>query len=160
MNDYRKFNYTNENYLIFRVIETFGRTDSGKSWRSKPDEVENDVIKPKHYTNYITAIPFFNNFGHGAYCRAKESYTLAGYLPTTVTTVSPFKETKKVACFWFFKKETLLLNAGYREREIIEKAKKFRVEYVDGAKMIYFYTSDTGDTASGIFDTRRNQWRG
>lgn len=160
MNDYRKFNYTNENYLIFRTIETFSRTDSGKSWRSKPDEVENDVIKPEHYTNYITAIPFFNNWGDGAYCRAKHSYNAPGYLPKTVTTVSPFKETKKVARFWFFKKETLLLNAEYREREIIEKAKKFRVEYVDGAKMIYFYTNDTGDTASGIFDTRRNQWRG
>lgn len=158
--DYRNFEYTNENYLIFRTIETFSRTASGKSWESKPDSIENEIVKPEYYTNYITAIPFFNNFGEGASCRAAFSYNAPGYLPTTVTTISPFKETKKVARFWFFKKETLLLNAGYREKEIIENARRFNIEYVDGAKMIYFYTNDTGDTASGIFDTRRNNWRG
>lgn len=158
--DYRNFKYTNENYLIFRTIETFSRTASGKSWKSKPDSIKNEIVKPEYYTNYITAIPFFNNFEEGASCRAAFSYNAPGYLPTTVTTISPFKETKKVARFWFFKKETLLLNAGYREKEIIENARRFNIEYVDGAKMIYFYTNDTGDTASGIFDTRRNNWRG
>lgn len=158
--DYRNFEYTNENYLIFRTIETFSRTASGKSWKSKPDEIENEIIKPEHYTNYITAIPFFNNWGDGAYCRAAFTYNAPGYLPTTVTTVSPYRTTKKVACFWFFKKETLLLSAGWREREIIEKARRFAVEYVDGSKMIHFYTDETGVTASGIFDTRRNKWRG
>lgn len=29
MKDYRKFEYTNENYLIFRTIEAFSRTASG-----------------------------------------------------------------------------------------------------------------------------------
>ena len=150
MKDYRKFEYTNENYLIFRTIETFSRTASGKSWKSRPDEVENEIVPPKHYVNYVTAIPFFNNFGDGASCRAAFSYNAPGYLPTLITTVSPFRETKKIACFWFFKKETLLLNAGYREKSIVENAKRFRVEYVDGAKMIYFYTDEDGDTASGI----------
>lgn len=62
MKDYRKFEYTNENYLIFRTIETFSRTASGKSWKSRPDEVENEIVPPKYYENYVTAIPFFNNF--------------------------------------------------------------------------------------------------
>lgn len=158
--DYRKFTYTNENYLIFRTIETFERTASGKSWKSKPDEVENNIIPPKHYTNYITAVPFFNNFGDGAYCRAAWSYNAPGYLPTTVTTVSPFKQTKKVARFWFFKIDTLLINAGWREKEIVKNAKRFEVEYIDGRKLIHFYTDDTGVTASGIFDTKSNMWRG
>lgn len=159
-NDYRKFSYTNENYLIFRTIETFSRTASGKSWKSKPDTVENEIVPPEYYTNYITAIPFFNNWGDGAYCRAAFSYNAPGYLPTTVTTVSPFNKTKKVARFWFFKKETLLLTAGWREKEIVKNAKRFRVEYEDGAKMIYFFTDENGVTASGIFDTMRNKWRG
>lgn len=160
MYDYTKFIYDNPNYLIFRTIETYSRTASGKSWKSRPDEVENEIVPPKYYTNYITAIPFFNNWGDGASCRAKWSYNAPGYLPTRVTTISPYRETKKEAVFWFMKKETLFINAGYREKEIINNAKKFRVEYVDGAKMIYFYTDETGDTASGIFDTRRNKWRG
>ena len=155
--DYRKFKYDNENYLIFRTIKKYSRTTSGKSWKSKPDEIENEIISPEYYQNYITSIPFFNNFGYGAYCRAAFSYNEPGYLPTTVTTVSPFRDTKIIANFWFFRKDTLLLNAGYREREIIEKADHFRVEYVDGAKMIYFYT---GENEIGIFDTKRNIWRG
>lgn len=155
--DYRKFKYDNSNYLIFRTIEKYSRTVSGKSWKSKPDEIENEIISPEYYQNYITSIPFFNNFGYGAYCRAAFSYNEPGYLPTTVITVSPFQDTKIIAQFWFFRKDTLLLNAGYREREIIEKADHFRVEYVDGAKMIYFYT---GENESGIFDTKRKIWRG
>ena len=42
--DYRNFEYTNENYLIFRTIETFSRTASGKSWKNKPDKVKNEII--------------------------------------------------------------------------------------------------------------------
>jgi hypothetical protein len=160
MKDWRKFIYDNDSYLIFRTIETYSRTDSGKSWKSRPDEVENKIVSPEHYTNYVTAIPFFNNFGDGASCRAKCSYNAPGYLPTHITSVSPFRETKKVASFWFFKKSTLLENAGYREKEIVNRAKTFSVEYVDGAKMIHFFTDETNDIASGVFDTRRNKWRG
>jgi len=158
-NNYRDFTYTNNNYLIFRTIETYSRTASGKNWKSKPDDVENEIIPPKHYENYITAIPFFNNWGDGASCRAAWTYNAPGYLPTLIATVSPYRETKKNACFWFFKKETLLLNAGWREKEIVEKATRFSVEYIDGAKMITFYTDDDGVTASGTFDTKRNTWR-
>lgn len=155
--DYRKFKYDNENYLIFRTIEKYSRTTSGKSWKSKPDEVENEIIPPECYQNYITSIPFFNNFGYGAYCRAKFSYNEPGYLPTTVTTVSPFQDTKIIANFWFLRKFNLYKNACYREIEILAKADHFRVEFVDGSQMIYFYT---GENESGIFDTKRNIWRG
>lgn len=158
-NDYRKFEYTDENYLIFRTIETYSRTDSGKSWKSKPDDVENEIVPPTYYTNYITAIPFFNNFGDGASCRAAWSYNLPGYLPTRITSVLPFQQTKKIACFWFFKKETMLLNAGWREKEIIENAKRFTVEYIDGYKLITLYTDSDGVTSSGTFDAKTNTWR-
>lgn len=158
--DYRNFEYTNDNYLIFRTIETFSRTTSGKSWKNKPDKVENEIIKPEHYTNYVTAIPFFNNWGDGAYCRAAFSYNAPGYLPTTITTVSPYRETKKIARFWFFSKEKLLLNAGWREKEIVENAVSFSVEYVNDHKIIHFYINDTGVTACGFFDTATNKWRG
>lgn len=159
-NKYLDFEYTNENYLIFRTIETYSRTASGKSWKNKPDSIENEIVPPQYYTNYITSIPFFNGFGDGASCRAAWSYNAPGYLPTRITAVSPFGITKKIAVFWFIKKDTLLINAGYREKEIIQNAKRFLVEYIDGSKMIHFYTDSTDSTASGIFDTRRNIWRG
>lgn len=157
---YREFNYTNDRYMIFRTIETYSRTASGKNWKSKPDETKNEIIPPEYYTNYITAIPFFNNWGDGAYCRAKHSYNAPGYLPTTIITVSPFQETKKVARFWFYSIEIMELNAGWREKEIIKAARRFNVEYIDGAKMIHLYTNETGVTASGIFDCKSHQWRG
>lgn len=160
MKDFRKFKYSNEDYLIFRTIETYSRTASGKNWKSRPDEVENDIVPPKFYENYITSIPWFNSWGDGASCRAKFTYNAPGYLPTHVITISPYEETKKSACFWFFKKETLLLNAGYREKMIVENARRFRVEYINGVKMIYFYTDLDGDLSGGVFDTSHNAWRG
>ena len=36
----------------------------------------------------------------------------------------------------------------------------FYPRYEENEKMIYFYTDEDGDTESGIFDTRRNIWRG
>ena len=109
MKDYRKFEYTDENYLIFRTIETFSRTASGKSWKSRPDEVENEIVPPKHYENYVTAIPFFNNFGDGASCRAAFSYNAPGYLPTRITTISPFRETKKNCLLLVFQERNIVV---------------------------------------------------
>lgn len=160
MNDWKNFRYENESFLIFRTLESYTRTASGANWKSKPDTVKNEIISPEFYTNYISAIPFFNNWGDGAYCRAKSSYNMPGYLPTHVVTVSPFRQKKEIADFWFFKKEILLLNAGYREGEIVENAKRFKTERIDGHNLIYFYTDNNDDTASGIFDTKTNFWRG
>lgn len=154
--EYEKFSYTNNGYLILRTIETYSRTASGKSWKSKPDTIENEIVPPEHYTNYITAIPFFNNWGDGAYCRAAFSYNAPGYLPTTVTTVSPYQQTKKIAHFSFISKNILLINAGWREKEIVNTCKRFERE----KNLITFITDDTGVTASGIFDTKTNNWRG
>ncbi|MBS1412887.1 MAG: hypothetical protein HPZ00_06220 [Christensenellaceae bacterium] len=105
MTNYRNFTFKDERYLIIRVSQTFSRTASGKSWRSKPDEIQTEAVSAENYTNYINAIPFFNNWGDGAYCRAAWTYTMAGYLPTTVTTVSPYRETK-IITYFRFRRET------------------------------------------------------
>lgn len=99
--DYRKFSFTNNNVSITLVKETFTRTDSGLSWRSKPDTTTTETVDARQYTNYITSIPWFNNFGYGCYCRAHWNYTKAGYLPTEVVSVSPHREKKIVAKFHF-----------------------------------------------------------
>lgn len=159
--NYKDFSFTNENYLILRSIEHYTRTDSGKSWKSKPDEVENKIVTPEHYTNYITSIPFFNNWGDGASCRAAYTYNAPGYLPTTITTISPFKTEKQIATFVFIKKSDLLKNAGYRETEIVKNAKSFSREWVTGRGYIYtFYTNDNGVTNSGLYEENTKLWRG
>lgn len=147
-------------YLIFRTIETFSRTDSNLSWKSRPDEIENDIVSEQNYTNYITSVPFFNNFGESASCRAWCSYEVAGYLPTRITSISPYRITKKIASFSFVDKDKFLINAGWREKEIIKNAKRFKIERVNGVKMIYFYTDLEGDLSEGVFDTNCNMWRG
>ena len=157
---YDEFSYTNNGYLILRSIETYSRTSSGKSWKSKPDEIEKEIISPEHYTNYITSVPFFNNWGHGACCRAAFSYNAPGYLPTTVTTVSPFQQTKKVAHFSFISKHTMLLNAGYREKDIIERAETYTREHNNGRELIEFITEydNTGHADSATYETHSNKW--
>jgi hypothetical protein len=104
MMDYKKFSFTDGSYLITYTTETYGRTKSGKGWKSKPDEVKTEVVNAQFYTNYVQSIPFFNNFGFGAYCRATRNYTVAGYLPVVITTVSPGREVKRVTKFTFTNK--------------------------------------------------------
>lgn len=103
--DYRKFEFTDDCFSIELTTEFYTRTASGKSWKSKPYKVEHEAVEPQFYTNYITTIPFFNSYGDGASCRASWNHTLAGYLPTTVTTISIYREEKIVAHFTFTYKE-------------------------------------------------------
>ncbi len=159
MYNYNNFIYDNSDYLVLIKLETFNRTASGKSWKSKPTETSQRIYTPVQYTNYITAIPFFNNFGDGAYCRGKWEYTMAGYLPTIITTVSPFRTVKKKASFLFIKKSRLLNRAGWREKEIVKNAKSWKMEVVDGKKYLHIFTNAEGVTASGCFDFAHNVWR-
>jgi hypothetical protein len=155
---YYNFNYTNDNYLILCTISTYERTASGKSWQAKPQEVEKIVYKPRNYTNYITSIPFFNNFGDGAYCRATWGYTTPGYLPTRVISVSPYQQTKKVACFEFIPVERLTLNAGWRENFIIENARYFERFTQDSATYLKLITTEKDGKHAGVINLKNNQW--
>lgn len=159
MSKYQYFNFTDDNYIILRTIKRYESTASGKGFKSKPTETERCIVKPEYYTNYITSIPFFNNFGYGAYCRAKHAYTIAGYLPIKVTSVSPERTTKIIAEFDFVNKNKMLDAAGWREREIINNAISFNIEYHDGSRLLWLYTKDTGVTASGCYDIDKRIWR-
>lgn len=163
--NWRKFKFTGD-YVILVTITEFSSTPSGKSWRKTPVSVSRKVVSPEWYTNYITAIPFFNNFDHGAYCRAKQGYTRAGYLPTEVVTVSPGRERKIVAEFDFLSRSELEEKAGWREREVLSMTNRFGLEiYNDwnGGRPIYgrrieFHTDDAGVTASATWDTGLRRW--
>ena len=150
------FKFDNDKYLILCTIERYNSTDSKKSWKRKPYEVEKLVYSPKEYTNYITSIPFWNGFCGGT-CRGYENTTVAGYLPTRVVTISPYRDTKIITTFRFIPKWHLLNNAGWRETEIVNKATTF--DY-DNNKYLNLYTDDIGVTSSGTFDTVCRVWRG
>ena len=100
--NYRKFKFTDSGFKICKRTETYSCTKSGR-WRKNPEEVTIETVSAEHYTNYVTAVPFFNNFGNGAYCRAYWNYCMAGYLPTEIITVSPGRDTKIVTYFTFYK---------------------------------------------------------
>lgn len=89
-----QFIFTDNRVKITYTRETFYRTASGKSWKSKPEKVTSDIVSPEFYSNYVNSRYFFNS-------RVQYSYTPAGYLPTVLTTVSPFEPIKYIDSFRF-----------------------------------------------------------
>lgn len=159
--DYENFRYTGDSCLILMEEVRYKKNDFGEMILV-PDETKEEVISPMFYTNYITAIPFFDDdfFGPHASCEAEWGRTPAGVKPTVVTTINGAGDEKIVATFTFLSKSNLLNTAGWREKEIVKNAKHFHIERADCADMIYFYTESDGDTSEGIFDTKRAIWRG
>ena len=78
------------------TTKTYERTESGKSWKSNPTEIEITTINQETYDNIFSkkTQAFFR--GLGGYERASKSYTNAGYIVTRLTSISPDKTTKIV----------------------------------------------------------------
>ena len=78
------------------TTKTYGRTESGKSWKSNPTEIEITTIDQETYDNIFSkeTQAFFRRLG--GYERASKSYTTAGYIVTRLTSISPEKTTKVV----------------------------------------------------------------
>ena len=92
-----------DNYIILVKEEYYTRTASGKSWKSKPDQVDLERVTPDYYYNTCDAIPFFKALGGSE--RAVFNYTYCGYLVTRITSVSPDKQNKVIRKFWILKTE-------------------------------------------------------
>lgn len=78
------------------IISEYSRTDSGKSWKSKPDEVVTESVT---MDNVIKAtaddtLSFFRRLG--GYEGLEKSYTSRGYLPWKLTSISPDRSIKRV----------------------------------------------------------------
>lgn len=153
-----RFSFTRSDYMILRTTETTTRTASGKSWKAHPDTVEREIITPEHYTNIVTSVPFFNRFGYGASCRAVCNYTVAGYVPTTITSISPNRETKQVITISFIDRSRMESAAGYREKEIMQNATSFKCEYTPGNYRIYLFDSNGWEI--GIYNNSKHIWEG
>ena len=78
------------------TAKTYGRTESGKNWKSNPAETEITTIDQEEYDNIFSkeTQDFFRRLG--GYERASKSYTTAGYIVTSLISISPDKTTKIV----------------------------------------------------------------
>ena len=78
------------------TTKTYGRTESGKNWKSNPTEIEITTIDQEEYDNIFNkkTQAFFK--GVGGYERASKSYTTVGYIVSRLTSISPDITTKIV----------------------------------------------------------------
>ena len=83
-----------------QTITSYDRTESGKSWRSKPYSVEVKYIDERTYsllTDPDTARAFRRA---GSRCERREkSYTFHGYIVTKATTINPSNDDKTIREF-------------------------------------------------------------
>ena len=59
----------------------------GSKWHEKAEEKTVETVPGNYYMNMIDAIPFFRNLGGSE--RVQMGYTLAGYIPTQLSSISP-----------------------------------------------------------------------
>jgi hypothetical protein len=81
---------------ITLTTKEYSRTDSGKSWRSKPDTIETETVTMDQVKKMTAddTLRFFRRLG--GYERLERSYTAYGFLPWLLTSISPCREIKKV----------------------------------------------------------------
>ena len=84
-------------YRITLITNRYERTSSGKSWKKNPVETDEEVISPKKFELIISSIPFFRDLGGSE--RVTKGYTIAGYIPVELSSISPSRETKIVRSF-------------------------------------------------------------
>ena len=86
-----------EQYRITLTTEKYERTSSGKSWKKNPVETNKSIINSENFKNIISSIPFFRNLGGSE--RVTKGYTIIGYIPVELSSISPEKKTKIVRKF-------------------------------------------------------------
>ena len=84
-------------YKITLITKKYERTSSGKSWKKNPVETDEEVITPKKFELIISSIPFFRDLGGSE--RVTKGYTVAGFIPVELSSISPNRETKIVRSF-------------------------------------------------------------
>lgn len=89
--DCKHFDPTPAIWVIATKLE-YLKTASGKSWQRNPATTKTTVETADFYKNYVQASRFFKS-------RDFWEFTKYGYLPTRITTVSPYEEKKIVMLF-------------------------------------------------------------
>ena len=158
---YENFRFSDAGFIILHKRYTFKRPEGRKTWPSKPAETsEEEFFTARQYENFVTSIPFFNRFGGRASCRASWSYTVAGYLPAEISTISPDATIKHVDKFHFvsFPLFAARDKAGFRENDVLDHCDRVKL-YKDGEHVICtFYHWDGEHSAE--FDATTRRWVG
>ncbi|MFR2570164.1 MAG: hypothetical protein ACLS90_00360 [Clostridia bacterium] len=82
-----------EGYKIVLTKEEY-KKEGRKNFPKNPLEITVEEITTEEYDNIFSSINFFKSLG--GIERTYKSYTLAGYIPTKLISVSPNKEIKIV----------------------------------------------------------------
>ena len=80
-----------EGYKIILTKEEYRKEDR-KNFPKNPVEITEEEITTKEYDNIFSSIDFFKSLGGSE--RIYKNYTLAGYIPTKLVSISPDKEIK------------------------------------------------------------------
>ena len=80
-----------EGYKIILTKEEY-RKEGRKNFSKNPSETTTREITTKEYDNIFSSIDFFKSLGGSE--RIYKNYTLAGYIPTKLVSISPDKEIK------------------------------------------------------------------
>lgn len=80
-------------YKLTLTKETY-KKEGRKNFPKNPIEVTTEEITIKEYDNIFSSINFFRTLGGTE--RVYKSYTIAGYIPTRLVSISPNKETKVI----------------------------------------------------------------
>ena len=85
------------------TTKTYSKTESGKSWKKNPDDVEEKELSEEHYKNMISddTCKFFRRLGGSE--TITRSYTYYGYLPVESISCNPDRSIRKVRVFKFDK---------------------------------------------------------
>ena len=88
---------------ITMTTKTFDRTESGKCWKSKPNELEVKELNEEQYNNMTSddTCKFFRRLGGSE--TVTRSYTYYGYIPVEVISCNPDRSIRKVRSFKFDK---------------------------------------------------------
>ena len=97
--------------------EHYDRTDSGKSWKSKPTNTERLIISDE-WQRMKTGDDEARFWGVWGTYRRWYGYTYAGYRVTSMTLTSPDRERQTREFFQF-----VPIDMGYREHDIIDAAR-------------------------------------
>ncbi|MFQ9298950.1 MAG: hypothetical protein ACLR4X_11200 [Clostridia bacterium] len=80
-----------EGYKIILTKETY-KKEGRKNFPKNPLEVTTEEITTEEYDKIFSSGDFFKSLGGVE--RSYKSYTLAGYIPTRLVSISPNRETK------------------------------------------------------------------
>ena len=86
---------------IIMTRKVFSRTESGKSWKSKPEEITTKEIDYQHYQNFTSddTVKFFRRIGGSE--TVIRNYTAYGYIPVEIISCNPDRTIRKVTSFQF-----------------------------------------------------------